>query len=87
MVFNKQLLTSWNQTNFNGDKRIRTADPFNAIEVLYQLSYIPERVFYIAVNPKVRQVFSCFFTAIPFRQRLHPESGIQWPRRTDDRVT
>lgn len=25
----------------NGDKRIRTADPFNAIEVLYQLSYIP----------------------------------------------
>ncbi len=26
----------------NGDKRIRTADPFNAIEVLYQLSYIPK---------------------------------------------
>ncbi len=25
----------------DGDKRIRTADPFNAIEVLYQLSYIP----------------------------------------------
>lgn len=24
-----------------GAKRIRTADPFNAIEVLYQLSYSP----------------------------------------------
>jgi hypothetical protein len=29
--------------HFYGDKRIRTADPFNAIEVLYQLSYIPVR--------------------------------------------
>ncbi len=26
---------------FNGAKRIRTADPLNAIEVLYQLSYNP----------------------------------------------
>lgn len=26
--------------------RIRTADPLNAIEVLYQLSYNPLRVFY-----------------------------------------
>ncbi len=25
----------------DGAKRIRTADPFNAIEVLYQLSYSP----------------------------------------------
>lgn len=25
-----------------GAKRIRTADPLNAIEVLYQLSYSPE---------------------------------------------
>lgn len=27
--------------NGYGAKRIRTADPFNAIEVLYQLSYSP----------------------------------------------
>gem|GEM_PF-6793235 len=29
------------RTNINGAKRIRTADPLNAIEVLYQLSYSP----------------------------------------------
>lgn len=28
--------------NFGGDKRIRTADPLRARQVLYQLSYIPE---------------------------------------------
>lgn len=30
----------------NGAKRIRTADPLNAIEVLYQLSYNPLSVLY-----------------------------------------
>ena len=28
-------------SNINGAKRIRTADPLNAIQVLYQLSYSP----------------------------------------------
>ncbi len=32
---------------FYGAKRIRTADPLNAIEVLYQLSYNPLRCFTI----------------------------------------
>lgn len=30
---------------FYGAKRIRTADPLNAIEVLYQLSYNPVKPF------------------------------------------
>ena len=29
------------QLSFNGAKRARTADPYNAIVVLYQLSYSP----------------------------------------------
>ena len=40
-----------------GAKRIRTADPLNAIEVLYQLSYNPVQcVFYDAVITRFRQV-------------------------------
>lgn len=31
------------QSNFGGGKRIRTADPLHAMQVLYQLSYTPER--------------------------------------------
>ena len=30
------------QSNFGGGKRIRTADPLHAMQVLYQLSYTPE---------------------------------------------
>ena len=34
-----------NSQLFYGAKRIRTADPYNAIVVLYQLSYNPLSVF------------------------------------------
>ncbi len=41
----------------NGAMRIRTADPLNAIEVLYQLSYNPLRTFVIVPQlPAVCQV-------------------------------
>ena len=39
--FNRQLERAAEQKRENGAKRIRTADPLNAIEVLYQLSYNP----------------------------------------------
>ena len=32
-----------NQIFLGGGKRIRTADPLHAMQVLYQLSYTPER--------------------------------------------
>ncbi len=41
----KGLLTSKPYIK-DGAKRIRTADPLNAIEVLYQLSYNPLSVLY-----------------------------------------
>ena len=31
------------QFNCGGGKRVRTADPLHAMQVLYQLSYTPER--------------------------------------------
>ena|GEM_PF-5555082 len=40
-MFSKSLLPALFGVVY-GAKRIRTADPFNAIEVLYQLSYSPE---------------------------------------------
>ncbi len=44
---------------YNGAKRIRTADPLNAIEVLYQLSYNPlHRMFHDASTTVFRQVKS-----------------------------
>ncbi len=43
-------------SNFGGGKRIRTADPLHAMQVLYQLSYTPERdcALYRAQKEKAR---------------------------------
>ncbi len=43
----------------DGDKRIRTADPFNAIEVLYQLSYIPAQGNIVIIDVNLIMPFSC----------------------------
>jgi hypothetical protein len=37
----KSIQSEYRYTFFNGAKRVRTADPYNAIVVLYQLSYNP----------------------------------------------
>ncbi len=49
-----------------GAKRIRTADPLNAIEVLYQLSYNPLRALLYSLNlsafvKPLRKKFFSFF--------------------------
>lgn len=52
---------------FGGDDRVRTDDPHNAIVVLFQLSYIPKKVFkphcyYLRVRQRFFFVFLNFFT-------------------------
>jgi hypothetical protein len=52
---------------FGGDDRVRTDDPHNAIVVLFQLSYIPKKVFkphccYLRVRQRFFFVFLIFFT-------------------------
>ena len=49
-----------NQFFFGGGKRIRTADPLHAMQVLYQLSYTPEREDALYLKKSVNANFFLF---------------------------
>ena len=60
-------------TSCNGAKRIRTADPLNAIEVLYQLSYSPTiSVLYLPLQEELRQARNEKILKFPTRAIAYP---------------
>ena len=48
-------------SNCGGGKRIRTADPLHAMQVLYQLSYTPEEKTHCIEHLSKNQGFYVFF--------------------------
>ena len=52
---------SWNSL-YGGDKRVRTADPLLARQVLSQLSYIPVFVFFVPTENNISYRRSVFFS-------------------------
>ena len=48
-------------SNCGGGKRIRTADPLHAMQVLYQLSYTPEEKTHFIEHLSKNQGFYVFF--------------------------
>ena len=49
-------------SNCGGGKRIRTADPLHAMQVLYQLSYTPEEKTHFIEHLSKNQGFYVFFS-------------------------
>ena len=49
-------------SNCGGGKRIRTADPLHAMQVLYQLSYTPEEKTHFIEHLSKNQGFYDFFS-------------------------
>ena len=70
-----------NLNTINGDDRVRTDDPHNAIVVLFQLSYIPVKLFfdYDIYSPHSQFYFLFFFKFLveTFNARIH---FISWLR-------